>query len=113
MRDLETIALALTAAETGLLVFGTLHTNNARKTVDRMVDAFPADRQPQARAMLANSLRGVVAQLLLKRSDRPGGIAVHEILISKAGVAAFIRVGATHKLPAGIVSGRARAMPLM
>src|SRR5438093_7867659 len=62
MRDLETISLALTAAETGLLVLGTLHTNNARKTVDRMVDAFPAERQPQARAMLANSLRGVVAQ---------------------------------------------------
>ena len=82
MRDLETISLALTAAETGLLVFGTLHTNNARKTVDRMVDAFPADRQPQARTMLANSLRGVVAQLLLKRSDRPGRIAVNEILIA-------------------------------
>src|SRR3954447_26580655 len=69
MRDLETISLALTAAETGLLVFGTLHTNNARKTVDRMVDVFPAARQPQARAMLANSLRGVLAQLLLKKTD--------------------------------------------
>jgi twitching motility protein PilT len=69
MRDLETISLALTAAETGLLVFGTLHTNNARKTIDRMVDVFPADRQPQARAMLANSLRGVLAQLLLKKAD--------------------------------------------
>src|SRR2546423_2083303 len=78
MRDLETISLALTAAETGLLVFGTLHTNNARKTVDRMVDVFPAFRQGQGRAMLANSLRGVVAQLLLKRSDRPGRIAVNE-----------------------------------
>jgi twitching motility protein PilT len=69
MRDLETISLALTAAETGLLVFGTLHTNNARKTVDRMVDVFPALRQPQARAMLANSLRGVLAQLLLKKAE--------------------------------------------
>ena len=68
MRDLETISLALTAAETGLLVFGTLHTNNARKTVDRMVDVFPADRQPQVCAMLANSLRGVVAQLLLAKN---------------------------------------------
>jgi twitching motility protein PilT len=105
MRDLETIALALTAAETGLLVFGTLHTNNARKTVDRMVDAFPADRQPQARAMLANSLRGVVAQLLLKRSDRPGRIAVNEILI--------IREGSTHKLQDIIVSGRAQGMQFM
>src|ERR1041385_7002555 len=97
MRDLETIALALTAAETGLLVFGTLHTNNARKTIDRMVNAFPADRQPQARAMLANSLRGIVAQLLLKRSDRPGRIAVSEILMANAAVAAIIREGATHK----------------
>src|SRR5215471_889707 len=113
MRDLETISLALTAAETGLLVLGTLHTNNARKTVDRMVDAFPADRQPQARAMLANSLRGVVAQLLLKRSDRPGRIAVNEILIANAAVAAIIREGATHKLQDIIVSGRAQGMQFM
>jgi twitching motility protein PilT len=113
MRDLETIALALTAAETGLLVFGTLHTNNARKTVDRMVDAFPADRQPQARAMLANSLRGVVAQLLLKRSDRPGRIAVNEVLIANPAVAAIIREGATHKLQDIIVSGRAQGMQFM
>jgi twitching motility protein PilT len=113
MRDLETISLALTAAETGLLVFGTLHTNNARKTVDRMVDAFPAERQAQARAMLANALRGVVAQLLLKRSDRPGRIAVNEILIANAAVAAIIREGATHKLQDVIVSGRAQGMQFM
>ncbi len=68
MRDLETIQLALTAAETGLLVFGTLHTNNARKTVDRMIDVFPSDQQAQVRTMLANSLRGVVAQLLLEKA---------------------------------------------
>jgi twitching motility protein PilT len=113
MRDLETISLALSAAETGLLVFGTLHTNNARKTIDRMIDAFTVDRQPQARAMLANSLRGVVAQLLLKRSDRPGRIAVNEILISNAAVAAIIREGATHKLQDVIVSGRAQGMQFM
>ena len=113
MRDLETISLALTAAETGMLVFGTLHTNNARKTVDRMVDAFPADRQSQARAMLANSLRGVVAQLLLKRSDRPGRIAVNEILIANAAVAAVIREGATHKLQDIMVSGKAQGMQFM
>src|SRR6266568_3597527 len=113
MRDLETISLALTAAETGLLVFGTLHTNNARKTVDRMVDVFPADRQSQARAMLANSLRGVVAQLLLKRMDRPGRIAVNEILISNAAVAAIIREGATQKLQDVIVSGKAQGMQFM
>jgi twitching motility protein PilT len=113
MRDLETISLALTAAETGMFVIGTLHTNNARKTVDRMVDAFPADRQPQARAMLANSLRGVVAQLLLKRADRPGRIAVNEILISNAAVASIIREGATHKLQDVIVSGKAQGMQFM
>jgi twitching motility protein PilT len=113
MRDLETISLALTAAETGLLVIGTLHTNNARKTVDRMVDAFPAERQAQARAMLANSLRGVVAQLLLKRSDRPGRIAVNEILIANAAVAAIIREGATQKLQDVIVSGKAQGMQFM
>src|SRR5206468_4079182 len=113
MRDLETISLALTAAETGLLVIGTLHTNNASKTVDRMIDAFPADRQAQARTMLANSLRGVVAQLLLKRSDRPGRVAVNEILISNAAVAAIIREGATQKLQDVIVSGRAQGMQFM
>src|ERR1700745_2392107 len=113
MRDLETISLALTAAETGLLVFGTLHTNNARKTIDRMVDVFPADRQAQARAMLANSLRGVVAQLLLKRVDRPGRIAVNEILIANAAVAAIIREAATQKLQDVIVSGKAQGMQFM
>ena len=113
MRDLETISLALTAAETGLLVFGTLHTNNARKTVDRMVDVFPAARQEQARAMLANSLRGVLAQLLLKKADGSGRIAVNEILISNAAVSAIIREGATQKLQDVIVSGKAQGMQFM
>ena len=113
MRDLETISLALTAAETGLLVFGTLHTNNARKTVDRMVDVFPASRQEQARAMLANSLRGVLAQLLLKRADGSGRIAVNEILISNPAVSSIIREGATQKLQDVIVSGRSRGMQFM
>src|SRR5258708_1354138 len=72
MRDLETISLALTASETGLLVFGTLHTNNARKTVDRMVDVFPPLRQPQARARLSNSCPGVLPHLLLKKPDGSG-----------------------------------------
>src|SRR6266478_475818 len=113
MRDLETVSLALTAAETGLLVFGTLHTNNARKTVDRMVDVFPADRQPQVRAMLANSLRGVLAQLLLKRADRAGRNAVNEILIANAAVSAIIREGATQKLQDVIVSGKGQGMQFM
>src|ERR1700751_5152850 len=113
MRDLETVSLALTAAATGLLVFGTLHTNNARKTVDRMVDVFPAPKQPQARAMLANSLRGVVAQLLLKKADGSGRVAVNEILISNPAVSAIIREGATQKLQDVIVSGRGQGMQFM
>ena len=113
MRDLETISLALTGAETGLLVFGTLHTNNARKTVDRMVDVFPASRQPQVRAMLANSLRGVLAQLLLKRADRAGRNAVNEILIANPAVSAIIREGATQKLQDVIVSGKGQGMQFM
>lgn len=113
MRDLETISLALTAAETGLLVFGTLHTNNARKTVDRMVDAFPANKQAQVRTMLANSLRGVLAQLLLKKSDGSGRVAVNEILIANPAVSAIIREGATQKLQDVIVAGKGQGMQFM
>ena len=113
MRDLETISLALTAAETGLLVFGTLHTNNSRKTVDRMIDVFPADQQSQVRTMLAASLRGVVAQLLLKRADGAGRIAVNEILVSNNAVSAIIREGATQKLQDVIVGGKGEGMQFM
>src|SRR4051794_7642652 len=115
MRDLETISLALTAAETGLLVFGTLHTNNARKTIDRMVDVFPANKQAQARTMLANSLRGVLAQLLLKKTGEAGGgrVAVNEILIASPAVSAIIREGATQKLQDVIVAGKGQGMQFM
>lgn len=113
MRDLETISLALTAAETGLLVFGTLHTNNARKTVDRLVDVFPADQQSQVRTMLAASLRGVVAQLLMKRSDKPGRTAVNEIMFATPAVAAIIREGATQKLYDVIIGGKGEGMQFM
>ena len=113
MRDLETISLALTAAETGLLVFGTLHTNNARKTVDRMIDAFPADQQAQVRTMLAASLRGVIAQLLLKKADGSGRVAVNEILVSNSAVSAIIREGATQKLEDVIVAGKGQGMQFM
>ena len=113
MRDLETISLALTAAETGLLVFGTLHTNNARKTIDRMVDVFPANKQAQARTMLANSLRGVLAQLLLKKADGSGRLAVNEILIASPAVSAIIREGATQKLQDVIVAGKGQGMQFM
>lgn len=113
MRDLETIALALTAAETGLLVFGTLHTNNSRKTVDRMIDVFPASQQPQVRTMLSASLRGIVAQLLLKRCDGGGRIAVNEILIANNAVSAIIREGAPEKLTDVLISGRGMGMQFM
>ena len=113
MRDLETISLALTAAETGLLVFGTLHTNNSRKTVDRMIDAFPADQQSQVRTMLASSLRGVIAQLLLKRQDGGGRVAVNEILVVNNAVSAIIREGATQKLEDVIVGGKSQGMQFM
>ena len=113
MRDLETISLALTAAETGLLVFGTLHTNNARKTVDRIIDVFPAEQQSQARTMLAGSLRGVVAQLLMKRCDKPGRCAVNEILFATPAVGAIIREGATQKLADVIVGGKGVGMQFM
>ena len=113
MRDLETISLALTAAETGLLVFGTLHTNNARKTVDRIIDVFPADQQSQVRTMLAASLRGVLAQLLCKRVDKPGRTAVHEIMFATPAVSAIIREGATQKLFDVITGGKAEGMQFM
>lgn len=113
MRDLETISLALTAAETGQLVFGTLHTNNARKTVDRIIDVFPADQQSQVRTMLSTSLRGVVAQLLMKRIDKPGRCAVNEILVATPAVGAVIREGATQKLYDIISGGRQHGMQFM
>jgi len=113
MRDLETISLALTAAETGLLVFGTLHTNNARKTVDRIIDVFPSDQQSQVRTMLAASLRGVVAQLLCKRVDKPGRTAVHEIMFATPAVCAIIREGATQKLYDVITGGKGEGMQFM
>jgi twitching motility protein PilT len=113
MRDLETISLALTAAGTGLLVFATLHTNNATKTIDRLVDVFPAARQAQARTMLANSLRGVLAQLLLKKADGSGRLAANEILFANPAVSAIIREGATQKLQDVIVAGKGQGMQFM
>ena len=112
MRDLETIALALTAAETGMLVFGTLHTNNARKTVDRMIDVFPSSQQPQVRTMLSASLRGIVAQLLMKKVGG-GRVAVNEILIANNAVSSIIREGAVEKLTDVLISGKAEGMQFM
>ncbi len=99
MRDLETISLAITAAETGHLVFGTLHTNSAAKTVDRIIDAFPEAQQAQIRVMLSESLRGVVAQTLFPRADQPGRVACIEILLNTFAVANLIREGKTFQIP--------------
>jgi twitching motility protein PilT len=99
MRDIETIALALTAAETGHLVFGTLHTSSAAKTVDRIIDVFPEGRQSQVRVQLAESLRGVVAQTLLPRADKPGRVAAFEILNNNKAIANLIREGKTFQIP--------------
>ena len=99
MRDLETIQLAMTAAETGHLVFGTLHTNNAPKTIDRIIDVFPQAQQAQVRTMLSESLRGVIAQTLFPRADKPGRIAALEILTASHAIANLIREGKTHQIP--------------
>lgn len=97
MRDLETIAIAIETAETGHLVFGTLHTTTAMSTVDRIIDQFPADRQSQIRVMLASSLKGVVAQTLLKKKTG-GRVAAHEILVANDAVSAMIREGKVQHL---------------
>jgi len=99
LRDLETMSLAMTAAETGHLVFGTLHTNNAAKTIDRVIDVFPQAQQAQVRVMLSESLRGVVAQTLFPRADKPGRVAAFEVLTSNHAIANLIREGKTHQIP--------------
>jgi twitching motility protein PilT len=110
MRDLETISLAITAAETGHLVFGTLHTNSAIKTIDRVIDVFPEGQQTQIRVMLSESLRGVVAQALLPRPDHQGRVPVVEILVNVPAVANLIREGKTHQIASVMQTGRAHGM---
>ncbi|MBS2025466.1 MAG: type IV pilus twitching motility protein PilT [Deltaproteobacteria bacterium] len=113
MRDRETIGLALQAAEMGILVFGTLHTNSAAKTIARVVDAFPEDEQPGARASLAESLVAVVAQLLLPKKDGKGRVAVHEILLRSSALANLIREGNTSMLSNAIQAGKSIGMQTM
>jgi len=105
MRDLETVEIAIETAETGHLVFGTLHTNTAPSTVDRIIDQFPADRQDQIRTMLSSSLKGVIAQTLLKKVGG-GRIAGLEILVVTPGVANIIREGKTHQIPSMMQTGK-------
>ena len=113
MRDLETIGLAVSAAEMGVLVFGTLHTNSAAKTIDRIVNVFPPGQQPQIRTMLAGSLRGVVSQTLCRKSDGKGRVAAQEILVSNTAVAAAIREGKIAKLNSIMTSGGQDGMVTM
>jgi twitching motility protein PilT len=113
MRDYDTISLAVTAAEMGSLVFGTLHTNGAAKTIDRVIDAYPADEQPQARLSLSESLAGVVSQQLLRTADGKGRCAANEILLRTPGLANVIREGNTPMLLNIIQSGKAQGMQTM
>jgi twitching motility protein PilT len=109
MRDLETTEIALETAETGHLVFATLHTNTATSTIDRIIDKFPGDRQNQIRTLLANTLTGVIAQTLCKRKNN-GRVAAAEILIATSGVRANIRDQKTHQLPTAIQTGHSVGM---
>ncbi len=105
MRDLETISIAVTAAEMGILVMGTLHTNGAAQTVDRIINSFPANKQAHIRTMISTSLRGVVSQQLLPTKGKPGRIAALEVLINTTAVANLIRQGKLDQLETAMQSG--------
>ena len=113
LRDLETIGLAITAAEMGYLVFATLHTNSAAKTIDRIIDVFPEEQQNQVRTMLAYSLKGIIAQLLIPQKDGKGRVAVNELLFYDGSLPNIIREGAVHKIISLIEGGRGKGMQLM
>ncbi|MEK7707986.1 MAG: type IV pilus twitching motility protein PilT, partial [Verrucomicrobiota bacterium] len=106
LRDLETIELAILAAATGHLVFGTLHTPSAAKTVDRIIDVFPSEQQNQIRATLSEALKGVIAQNLFKRIDKKGRVASLEILVFTTAIANLVREGKTHQIPGMIQVGK-------
>jgi twitching motility protein PilT len=113
MRDLETIALAIEAASTGHLVFGTLHTSSAPKTVDRVIEVFPSSEQSQIRSTLSDGLRAVIAQVLFKRIDKKGRCAAMEILIANAAVRNLIREGKTHQINSMMQTGKKYGMQLL
>lgn len=105
MRDLETISIAITAAETGHLVFGTLHTSSAASTVDRIIDVFPPHQQQQIRVQLAATIQGVIAQQLLPRVDIPGRVAALEVMVATPAIRNLIREGKTHQITSAIQTG--------
>jgi twitching motility protein PilT len=113
MRDLETISLAITAAETGHLVLATLHTTTAASTVDRIINAFPADQQGQIRQMVSDSLKAVISQALLPRRDGSGRVAAWEILRNTPAVSGLIREAKTFQIPSAMQTGGAAGMMLM
>jgi twitching motility protein PilT len=113
MRDLETISIAVTAAEMGILVMGTLHTNGAGQTVDRIINSFPADKQAHIRTMISTSLRGVVSQQLLPTKDGSGRVAALEVLINTSAVANLIRQGKLDQLETAMQAGGALGMQTM
>src|SRR6058998_764475 len=113
MRDLETISLAITASETGHLVLATLHTSNASRTLDRLLDVFPADQQEQIRVMVSESLRGVISHQLIPRADGTGRVLALEILTNTPAVANVIREAKTYMLPGIIQTGKKQGMRLM
>ncbi|MBN2122858.1 MAG: type IV pilus twitching motility protein PilT [Deltaproteobacteria bacterium] len=113
MRDLETISLALTCASLGILVFGTLHTNSAAKTIDRIIDAFPSDQQNQVRSMLGDSVQAIIAQQLLRTKDGKGRCAATEILLGSSALANIIREGKVTQIPSLIQGGVNEGMQTM
>ena len=113
MRDLETMEAAITAAETGHLVFATLHTTGAARTVDRIVDAFPTDQQEQIRTQLASTIQAVISQLLLPRADKPGRVAAFEIMIATPSIRALIRDNKTFRITSDIQTGARYGMVTM
>jgi twitching motility protein PilT len=113
MRDLETIGLAMSAASMGTLVYGTLHTNSAPKTIDRIIDVFPSEQQAQVRTMLAESIRGIVAQQLLRKKGGRGRVAANEILLGSHAVSNIIREGKIEKITSVLQSGRREGMQSM
>lgn len=113
MRDLETIQLAITASETGHLVFGTLHTNGTIQTIDRIIDAFPPEQQTQIRTMVAESLRGIVSQQLIPRKDGTGRVVAYELLQFSPSVSNLIRDGKNFQIVSVIQMGRNKGMQLM
>lgn len=113
MRDLETVSLALTAAETGHLVFGTLHTNSAPETIDRIIDAYPHEQQAQVRTMLSTSLAAVVTQTLIRKERGPGRVAAHEVMICTNAIRNLIRENKLHQIPSIMQASKNDGMQLM